>query len=217
MSADPRGRSSSSYGVDPVSGSERARAIAAWAIAHPQGCLMPTPLSGRSLELIAALPEPIAIHESMRGALRAQIDAHSMLVPGAAGLLSGKLARAADWSETDGFPAMPLLSDDGMGAAGPSSRLIARALRENHPILLTGHLPAGSPGDLAHREGRADWIRMPTHPTLAGNVAIWEKAGRPAAIGHSCPAADLDELLLHIPALKAGCRTGNIFEVDGRA
>ena len=206
-----------SYGADPVSGSERAKAIAAWVARHPQGCLLPTPLSGRSLELMAALPEPIAIHKGMRNALRAQIDAESMLTPGAAGLLSSKLARAKDWSEAEALPAMPLLSDDGMGAAGPSSRLIARARRENQPILLTGHLPAGSPADLAHREARADWIRMPTHPTLAGNVTIWEKAGRPAAIGHSCPAADLDGLLRHIPTLKAGCRTGDILEIGGRA
>src|SRR5690606_14155457 len=47
-----------SYGADPVSGAERAAALAAWIAAHPQGCLLPTPLSGRSLELMAILATP---------------------------------------------------------------------------------------------------------------------------------------------------------------
>jgi hypothetical protein len=138
-----------------------------------------------------------------------------MLIPGIADTLREKLGRAVDWREGDALPAQPLLADDGMGAAGPSARLIPQAEQAGHPILLTGHLPAGSPGDLAHRAGRADWIRMPTHPTLAGNVGIWEACGRPAALGHSCPASDLEALAAHIPNLRAGCRTGDIIEVGG--
>jgi hypothetical protein len=100
-----------------------------------------------------------------------------------------------------------------MGEAGPSSRLLPRADAAGFPILLTGHLPAGSPADVIHRSGRADWIRMPTHPTLSGNVGIWEKAGRPKALGHSCAPASLAELALHIPTLDTRCRTGQTITV----
>jgi hypothetical protein len=100
-----------------------------------------------------------------------------------------------------------------MGEAGPSARLLPRADAAGFPILLTGHLPAGSPADLIHRSGRADWIRMPTHPTLSGNVGIWEKAGRPKAIGHSCAPAALAELAAHIPSLDTQCRTGQTVTV----
>jgi hypothetical protein len=198
-----------SYGADPVSGADRARAIADWIAARPQGCLLPTPLSGRSLELMAALAIPFAIHAGMRAALAAQIEAGAALLPGIAETLRRRLAQASDWHDGDPLPARPLLCDDGMGKAGPSARLLPLADAGNYPILLSGHLPAGSPGERLHAAGRADWIRMPTHPTLAGNIAIWEKAGRPATIGHSCPPADLAALKPHIPTLRADCRTGD--------
>jgi phosphoribosyl 1,2-cyclic phosphodiesterase len=198
-----------SYGADPVSGAERAGAIAAWIAARPQGCLLPTPLSGRSLELMAALAIPFAVHAGMRSALAAQIEAGAALRPGVAETLRRRLAAASDWQDGDPLPSCPLLCDDGMGKAGPSARLLPLAEAKNYPVLLSGHLPAGSPGERLHAAGRADWIRMPTHPTLAGNVAIWESAGRPAAIGHSCPPADLDALKPHIPTLRAECRTGD--------
>jgi len=197
-----------SYGADPVPGAERAREISEWVARHPQGCLLPTPLSGRSLELIAALPGPFAIHAGMRSSLEAQIGATAALLPGVSELLRGRLAKAADWTDADPLPSLPLLADDGMGEAGPSSRLLPRADEAGFPVLLSGHLPAGSPGDLLHRAGRADWVRMPTHPTLSGNVEIWEKAGRPEALGHSCATSLLDDLKSHIPSLRTQCRTG---------
>lgn len=203
-----------SYGADPVSGAERAEAIAAWVAAHPGGCLLPTPLSGRSLELMAVLPGPFAIHAGMRNALEAQIVAKEVLVAGAADILRRRLDEAGDWREEQELPSCPLLADDGMGAAGPASRLIPRAEEAGYPILLTGHLPAGSPGDESFRAGRASWIRMPTHPTLPGNVAMWEQAGRPAALGHSCSFADLEALRMHIPALRTDCRTGDTIGLE---
>ena len=203
-----------SYGADPVSGSERGEAIAEWVAAHRLGCLLPTPLSGRSLELIAVLPRPFAIHAGMRDALESQIDAQGVLVPGVADLLRQRLREAADWREAEPLPSCPLLADDGMGSAGPSSWLIPRAREANYPILLTGHLPSGSPGEASFRDGGAEWIRMPTHPTLAGNVGVWEKAGRPVALGHSCSAADLEALQIHIPSLRVDCRTGQSLELD---
>jgi hypothetical protein len=203
-----------SYGADPVSGFERGKEIAAWVAAHEGGCLLPTPLSGRSLELIAVLSGPFAIHAGMRNALENQIEDRDVMAPGVAGPLRERLREAADWREEEPLPSCPLLADDGMGSAGPSALLIPRAREAGYPILLTGHLPSGSPGESSVRAGSAEWIRMPTHPTLAGNVEIWEKAGRPTALGHSCSVADLAALQIHIPALRADCRTGQSFELD---
>lgn len=197
-----------SYGADTVPGPARAEAIAAWIDEHPGGCLLPTPLSGRSLELMAVLPGQFAIHTGMRASLSAQIGAATALLPRMADLLRARLSQAMDWTDNDPLPSCPLLADDGMGKAGPSSRLLPRAHGAGFPILLTGHLPAGSPAEILRLQGRADWIRMPTHPTLSGNLEIWEKAGRPAAIGHSCGPADLEELGKSIPSLRTACRTG---------
>jgi hypothetical protein len=130
-------------------------------------------------------------------------------------LLSTRLRHAEDWTDNDPLPSCPLLADDGMGKAGPSSRLLPRADSAGFPILLTGHLPAGSPAEILQSQGRADWIRMPTHPTLPGNLGIWEKAGRPMAIGHSCDPADLDELGKFIPSLRTECRTGHRLTLSG--
>jgi hypothetical protein len=198
-----------SYGADPVSGTDRAKQIAIWIDAHSGGCLLPTPLSGRSLELIAAMPGRFAIHASMRPSLQAQIEAGSALKSGMGEILRQRLAQALDWTDGQSLPDCPLLADDGMGRAGPSSRLISLADAARYPILLSGHLPAGTPGEILHAKGRADWIRMPTHPTVSGNVAIWEQAGRPAVFGHSCGAGELSRLAAHIPALQVERRTGD--------
>jgi glyoxylase-like metal-dependent hydrolase (beta-lactamase superfamily II) len=198
-----------SYGADPVSGAERAEQIAHWIAAHSNGCLLPTPLSGRSLELIAAMPGRFAIHASMRASLQAQIEAGVALRKDIGPVLRKRLEQALDWSDGQPLPNCPLLADDGMGRAGPSSRLITLADAVGFPILLSGHLPAGTPGEVLHAKGRADWIRMPTHPTVSGNIGIWEKAGRPMVLGHSCGPEDLVRLGEYIPALRTGCRTGD--------
>lgn len=197
-----------SYGADPVSGSERAEGIAAWIAARADGCLLPTPLSGRSLELIAAMPERFAIHPSMRRQLAVQTEAGDALKPGMAELLRARIDAALDWTDEDSLPDCPLLVDDGMGRAGPAARFIPLADAKGFPILLSGHLPAGTPGFELHRQGRADWIRMPTHPTLSGNVGIWEQAGRPAVLGHSCGPEEIARLGEHIPALQSDRHTG---------
>ncbi|QPC90618.1 MBL fold metallo-hydrolase [Mesorhizobium sp. INR15] len=202
-----------SYGADPVPGTMRAQAISDWIAGHARGCLLPTPLSGRSLELIAAMPGPFAIHAGMRASLEAQISATAALRPGVSDILGQRLRGAADWADADPLPSMPLLADDGMGEAGPSSRLLPRADLAGFPVLLTGHLPSGSPADLLHKAGRAGWVRMPTHPTLLGNVDIWDKAGRPVALGHSCAPDQLNQLKSHIPLLRTQYRTGQSFVV----
>jgi len=196
-----------SYGVDPVTAETRAAEIAAWLDRHPGGCLMPTPLAGRSLELMAVLAGPFAIEAGMRAALAAQIRP-DVLRPGVEELLGGRLAKAVDWQVGAPFPPMPLLVHDGMGVAGPARPALAAAEAAGLPILLSGHLPDGSPGARLAAQGRADWIRMPTHPTLDENVALWEALGRPRALGHSCDAATLAALRGVLPALEADARTG---------
>lgn len=197
-----------SYGADPVSGASRADAIATWVADHATGCLLPTPLFGRSLELLAVMPSRFAIHASMRQALTIQIAATEALYPKAVERLKQQLATAIDWHDGEPLPDCPLLADDGMGTAGPSATLIPLADATGYPVLLTGHLPASSPGDLIYRSGRASWIRMPTHPTLSGNIDVWEKAGEPQTLGHSCMPSMLEELGHHITSLRTDVRTG---------
>lgn len=197
-----------SYGADPIPGEERAGQIAAWVAAHRAGCLLPTPLSGRSLELIALLEAPFAIEAGMRAPLAAQIAAAEALQPGQAKRLGDKLASARDWRSNAPLPDCPLLVHDGMGVAGPARRAILAAESEAYPVLLTGHLPDGSPGAVLAADGRADWIRMPTHPTMPENVALWAAAGRPLAFGHSCDPQTLCALHEQISTLDTQARTG---------
>lgn len=203
-----------SYGADPVTAADRAAAISAWVRAQGGFCLMPTPLSGRSLELLAVLDGPFAIAADMRAALAAQIRP-DILQPGMADLLGARLAAASDWNTGQPFPAMPLLVHDGMGVAGPARAALAQADAAGLPILLTGHLPTGSPGAQLAAAGRADWIRMPTHPTRDENIALWEALGKPAALGHSCDGAALAQLRASLPALDADARTGQTIEIGG--
>ncbi|YBV98547.1 MBL fold metallo-hydrolase [Phyllobacteriaceae bacterium JZ32] len=203
-----------SYGADPVSGSERVSAIRQWIEAHAGGCLLPTPLSGRSLELMAILPGRFAMHAGMRAALEAQLAAPDMLLPGTAALLRQRLAQAEDWHEDEALPSCPLLTNDGMGRAGPSAIAIPlAAAAENYPILLTGHLPEGTPAHTLHAQGRAEWIRLPTHPTLSGLIGIWERSDKPPVLGHSCAPGALDELRPYLPGLRTDLVTGDFIDL----
>lgn len=197
-----------SYGADPISPTERSRAVSEWIARHPGTSLLPTPLHGRSLELIALIKGPFAIEASMRGALEGQIAAGTMLHAQATQALSQRLAAAQQWREGEPLPDCPLLADDGMGFAGPSATLLPRYAEAGLPIVLTGHLPSGTIGQRLHDEGRADWIRLPTHPTLGGNLRIWDEAGRPPVLGHSCVADQLVQLASHVPTLRPDFRTG---------
>lgn len=197
-----------SYGDDAISGAERSRALQAWIGAHPHGCLLPVPLSGKPLELMAILPDRFAIHAAMRQPIAMQIAAKHAFRTGMSEMLAQRLAGALDWFESDALPDCPLLTFDGMGSAGPSMEAISRAADQNHPILLTGHIPPNTPASALLGGGRAAWIRLPTHPTRQGNVDIWEQAGRPATLGHSCSLQDLQALKAHLPTLNDRVRTG---------
>ena len=198
-----------SYGEDATTVADRSKEVAGWIAGHPQGCVTPTPLYGRSLELLALIDGPLALAPGMREALRTQIDDEFWLVPGTAPLLATRLARSFDWNAGDGLPSATLLCDDGMGMIGPSRAILAEAARVGHPTLFTGHLPAGSPGEQMVKQRRADWIRLPTHPTLTENLALVAASGATRVLGHSCDKRVLDGLKSHLPQLDANVATGD--------
>lgn len=202
-----------SYGDDDITARHRAAQVAAWIAARPEGCLLPTPLYGRSAELLAVVPAPVALAPGMRGALQAQIDGDGWLVDGIAPLLAERLAAAADWNGAGALPRAALLCHDGMGMSGPSRALLASAAARGWATLFTGHLPAGSPGERMVAEGRAEWIRLPTHPTLAQNIAIAAGAAPDIVLGHSCERPLLARLAQHLPRLRADLATGDRVEL----
>ena len=202
-----------SYGADEVPAAERAAAITGWLGRHPHGAVLPTPLSGRSIELIGLIDGPIAIHPSMREALAGQIAARDWLKPGIAELLSHRLAGALFWEEGQPLPPAALLCNDGMGLTGPSKAALIQAEREGHPILLTGHIPKGSPAEVLRADGKAEWLRFPTHPTLQENAAIVVASGAGRVLAHSCDAATARSLTGAIPKLIADLAPGDTIQI----
>jgi phosphoribosyl 1,2-cyclic phosphodiesterase len=215
MDAPPRCRTlilDASYGADDVSGRLRASEIAAWIGAHPQGCVLATPLYGQSAELLALVPGPIALAQRMRDALDAQIRADEWLGNGLPQALRERLDAAADWNGGE-LPRATLLCHDGMGLSGTSPAILGAAAARSHPMLFTGHLPDGSPGDRLVAAGRADWIRLPTHPTRTENVALASATGAGVVIGHSCTASALRALAQYLPQLMDNLATGDTVDV----
>lgn len=202
-----------SYGADAVSGETRAQEIREWILQNRDGCLLPTPLSGRSLELIALMPVGFAIHADMRLALAEQLAVSDALRDGVADRLKRALHAAQDWREDQALPRCPLLTYDGMGCAGPSAYAMNRAVKTGWPVLLTGHVPEDTPAFDMLGDELADWIRLPTHPTLSGMVELWEQAGKPQVLGHSCSAYLLAELSEHIPTLRLDVKSGDVIEL----
>lgn len=202
-----------SYGDDDIPAGEHAARVTRWIAAHPAGCVLPTPLFGRSAELLAIIPGPVAVAPHMREALRTQIDDGSWLTGGAAALLTARLEAAADWRKGMPLPPAALLCHDGMGMAGPAREILAAARTRKQPTLFTGHLPTGSPGYVMLEEGRAEWLRLPTHPTLAGNLALVAATGAAMVLGHSCEQAVLDRLDGRMPSLRVDLATGDRIEL----
>jgi hypothetical protein len=206
-----------SYGDDAVTAAQRAAEVAEWVAAHRQGCVLPTPLHGRSLELLALVPGAIALAPGMREGLEAQVAESAWLVEGAAARLRDKLARAHDWRAGEPLPRAALLCHDGMGMAGPAHAILRDALAQRHPTLFTGHLPEGSPGARMLEARAADWIRLPTHPTRGENEAMARATGAKLVLGHSCPLAALAALAAHVPGLRDDVATGASLALDATA
>jgi len=219
---DPLPRSSviaidASYGDDDVAAIERAAQVTQWIAAHPGGSVLPTPLFGRSAELLAIIPGALAVAPGMREALRTQIDDSDWLAPGAAAMLGARLLTAADWCEGSALPQAALLCHDGMGMAGPSREILAAARLASQPTLFTGHVPAGSPGDRMLADGCAQWLRLPTYPTLPENVALVAGCGATTVLGHSCEQSVLDRLRRKMPSLRADVATGDRVDIGADA
>ena len=202
-----------SYGDDDVTAAARAAEVTQWIAARSEGCVLPTPLYGRSAELLAIVSGPIALAPGMRAALRTQIDGRGWLAEGAANRLAARLDAAVDWREGTALPRAALLCDDGMGMAGPSRNILVTASLKAHPTLFTGHLPTGSPGQQRVAEGRAAWIRLPTHPTLTENLALVSVSGARTVLGHSCDQAILARLAPHMPSLRVDLATGDSIDL----
>ena len=202
-----------SYGDDDVTAHQRAKDVRDWVLAHSQGCVLPTPLSGRSAELLAIVPGAIALSDGMRQALQLQIADPAWLAGRAAERLSQRLELAADWQTGSRLPRAALICHDGMGIAGPSREVLRLAAADAHPVLFTGHLPADSPGERMLAAGQATWLRLPTHPTMSENTAIVAGSAAKIVLGHSCDREALEQLKRHIPRLRADLATGDRLEL----
>ena len=197
-----------SYGDDEISPKKRGQMIQDW-VEKSTTCVLPTPLIGRSLELLALLEVQPAIHETMRPALVTQLAAETWFQPGRADQLAKRLNRCPDWHEKGALPSSALLIDDGMGIGGPSKRVIPLAAAQNVPLLGTGHLPDGSPLQLLHANGQADWLRMPTHPTLAENNALIRQAKARIVLAHSGEYSSMPKLAASHSELNTKMYTGD--------
>lgn len=198
-----------SYGGDPVSAKERVRQIESFIDEHNGKMVIPVPVSGKPLELMAILPDRFAIHHAMRRSLEAQLEVPNALSPQVAQSLRARLNSAPDWREDCDLPDCPLLTFDGMGSAGPSIQALQKAAEHNVPVLLTGHVPENTPAQSLLQQGRATWIRLPTHPTRLENLELWQGAGKPAALGHSCALDKLEELKPYLTTLNTTAVTGS--------
>jgi len=201
-----------SYGDDDVAYAARAAQVVAWVDAHPRGAVLPTPQYGRSLELFALLEGRAVLAPGMLDALAEQLHDGAWLRE-SPGRIFRWLHDARAWEIGDPLPAAPILCHDGMGMHGPSRELLHAAERVGHPVLLTGHVPEGSPGERLRNAGLADWIRLPTHPTLHENVAIARATRARLVLGHSCDHAMLTRLAAHMPQLRVDAATGDSLEI----
>lgn len=202
-----------SYGDDDISQSQRAAQIREWIASRPLGCVLPTPLYGRSAELLGIIPGDVALAAGMRDALSTQIAGSGWLKAEAADLLAARLAAAADWQEGMALPRAALLCHDGMGMSGPSRNILETALAHGHATLFTGHLPTHSPGERMVSEGRAAWIRLPTHPTLTENLAMVATSAAATILGHSCDRPQLARLAAYAPSLRTDLATGDYIDL----
>ncbi|MGL5446946.1 MAG: MBL fold metallo-hydrolase [Rhabdaerophilum sp.] len=194
-----------SYGLDDEPAMDRQRSILEFLALHP-GTVLPSPLIGRSLEILALVPQPLALAPGMRAALNRQMQDLSWISADIHPLLTQRFAAARDWEPDESWPEAPILCHDGMGLSGPSKEILARAEREGRSILFTGHVPDGSPGARLLEANRAQWRRFPTHPTLSENIALVSACRPRMVLAHSCSAEILPHLAESIPGLSTTIR-----------
>ncbi len=197
-----------SYGDDDQDMATRAAKIRRWLDQAAGGCLLPLPIAGKPLEILALIDGDLAIHETMVPRIRAQLASTAALRDSAAARIDAALTRARAWRDDDALPPCPLLVWDGMGETGPAAAALRRADAADLPILLTGHIPPGTPARHLFDQGRASWIRLPTHPVISENRDIWQRSGAKQVFGHSLEPEGLACLQRQIPPLDITARTG---------
>ncbi|MBA3508384.1 MAG: MBL fold metallo-hydrolase [Betaproteobacteria bacterium] len=202
-----------SYGDDDVCSRDRVVQIREWITSRPMGCVLPTPLYGRSAELLGIIPGGVALAPGMRDALRTQIAASNWLKADTVDALAARVDSAGEWRDGMTLPRAALLCHDGMGISGPSRSILESALVADHPTLFTGHLPTHSPGERMVAEGRATWIRLPTHPTLTENLAMVATSAASTILGHSCDRPQLTRLAEYVPSLRTDLATGDYVDL----
>lgn len=197
-----------SYGGDDHDAEERDEQIRRWLRGAAGGALLPLPVAGKPLEILALIEGPVAIHRSMFAPIRAQLARQGALHPAAVRRIRKALQGATPWSDGEPLPGMPLLVWDGMGAHGPAAAALAQAEKARHPILLTGHIPDATPARRLHDAGLATWIRLPTHPVASESGALWRATGAARVLAHSADARALAALKAFVPPLDTDARTG---------
>lgn len=188
-----------SYGAATPSLAPQRDAILAAASAP---CLLPVPPDGRGLEIALALSEAgraIAICDDLRRTAAVLTGCSDWLTQGGPARLQALLDRAAPAA-----PDMPL--DRTIIAAGANcgsglSRVLGpRALAEGVPIILTGHLSAGSPAAAWVDQGRARRMLWNVHPNRATLADLVAETGADRIMPAFCDAERRADLARALPA-----------------
>ena len=162
-----------SYGLDPTPLAVR-RATLLEALDRPR-VLLPAPADGRGPELLLFLSEatgrvPVLCPRTRERLARTLAAARASLRPGIAERLSALLKAAPPWSED---PPGVVIAEGAKLDGGPAA-LLARAWceRGDARIVLTGHVPRGSPARALLERGAAVHRRWPVHPDRATLEAL---------------------------------------------
>ena len=157
-----------SYGLDPIPLDQR-RAALLEALDRPR-VLLPAPADGRGPELLLFLSEatgrvPVLCPRTRERLARTLAAARASLRPGIAERLAALLEAAPPWSED---PPGVVIAEGAKLDGGPAA-LLARAWceRGDARIVLTGHVPRGSPARALLERGAAVHRRWPVHPDRA--------------------------------------------------
>lgn len=166
-----------SYGVDDTPQEVRAAAVVDAMTAAPT--LLPAPAAGRALELLlvaadAGLPVP-AVCARVRTAGAALLERPERMRPGVAARLAS-LLETAPAATAQGTGRCVILGDPLLDT--PEAAAVAGPWVEaGRPVLLTGHVPSGTPARTLLDTGRAAWLRWNVHPVLSDLVRLVEAVG----------------------------------------
>lgn len=187
-----------SYGADPEELATQRDAILR-AACRP--CLLPVPPDGRGLEMALTLHEAgiaVAICDRLRQVARIVAGFPDWLTDGASPRLLSLLDDACEAGPDSRFDRAIIAAGANCGS-GLSQSLGPRALNEGVPILMSGHLSAGSPAARWVSEGRAVRTRWNVHPNRATLSALIGETGAQAIMPAFC-GPDIRATLAALPA-----------------